>query len=87
MTIAELYNELKSIGVDDSLIYLHGLLGSTDDNDKLSLTIKKGKYSAIWEVYYKERGEKHSVIEFQNETDACEYYLKKSKESQQYAKR
>jgi hypothetical protein len=87
MTIAELYNELKLIGLADSEIYLHGLYGSTDDNEKLSLTIKKGKYSAIWEVYFKERGEKHSVREFQNETDACEYYLKKIKENQQYAAR
>ena len=87
MTIAKLYSELKKIGLDDNSIYLHGLHGSADDNEKLSLTIKKGKYSAIWEVYFKERGEKHSIREFQNETDACEYYLKKTKENQQYARR
>ena len=87
MTIAELYDELKNIGLDDSAIYLHGLHGSTDDNEKLSLTIKKGKYSAVWEVYFKERGEKHSIREFQNETDACEYYLKKTKENEKYGTR
>lgn len=84
MTIAELYLQLKEIGLEDSDIYLHGLHGSTDDNEKLSLTILKGKYSAIWKVYFKERGEQHSVREFNNETDACEYYLRKMKENQKY---
>jgi len=69
-------SELKKIGVVDNKIYLHRLYGSTDDNEKLSMTIKKGKYSAIWEIYFKERGKKHSIIEFNNESEACEYYLK-----------
>ncbi|MGB1038319.1 MAG: hypothetical protein ACPGYY_06695 [Bacteroidia bacterium] len=87
MTLAELYSELKNLGLADGAIYLHGLYGSTDDNEKFSLTIRKGKYSFIWEVYYKERGEKYSIREFQNEKDACQYYLKKIRESQLHAKR
>lgn len=77
MTLSELYENLKEKGIDDRSIYLHGLHGSADDNEKLALTIKKGKYTAIWEVYFKERGEKHSVNEFNDESSACEYYLKK----------
>ncbi len=77
MNLAELYENLKKNGIDDSLIYLHGMHGSTDDTEKLAMTIKRGKYSVIWEVYFKERGEKHSIIEFNNESEACEYYLKR----------
>jgi len=36
--------------------YLHGLYGFTDDNDKLSLTIKRGDLSIEYEVYYREKG-------------------------------
>lgn len=67
MDLNELYEILKENGIDDNSIYLNGLYGSSDDNEKLSLTIKKRKYSIIWEVYYKERGEKHSIWEFQTE--------------------
>ena len=55
MTIEELYNRLKELRVSEDRFYLHGLFGSTDDNDKLALSIKMGKYTAEYEVYYKER--------------------------------
>ena len=87
MELSELYKNLKENGIDDKSIYLHGLYGSSSDDEKLSLTIKKGAYSVIWEVYFKERGEKHSIIEFQNENDACEYYFKKMKENKKYGTR
>ena len=80
MTIEELNNELKTLGVSDDRYYLHGLFGSTDDCDKIALTIKMGKYTAEYEVYYRERGEKHSIRTFTNETDACEYFLNKIKD-------
>ena len=32
-----------------------------------------------WEVYYSERGRKSGLREFQNEEDACEYFLEKVK--------
>ena len=75
MTIEELNSELKNIGVSDDRYYLHGLFGSTDDNDKIAMTIKMGKYTAEYEVYYRERGEKHSSRTFTNEKEACEYVL------------
>ena len=77
MTIQELYGILKSKGVQDEDIYLHGRYGDTNDNMKVAMTIKMGKYTAIWEVYYKEKGEKSSSIEFDNESEACDYYLKR----------
>lgn len=77
MELTELYKSLKQNGIDDNSIYLHGLYGSSNDNEKLSLSIKKGTFSVIWEVYFKERGEKHSIMEFNNESEACEYYLKR----------
>ena len=80
MTIEELNSVLKKIGVSDDRYYLHGLFGSTDDNDKIALTIKKGKYTIEYEVYYRERGEKHSSRTFTAETEACEYMLSKIRE-------
>ena len=80
MTIKELNSELKNIGVSENRYYLHGLFGSTDDNDKIALNVKKGKYTIEYEVYYRERGEKHSVRTFMTETEACEYLLYKIQE-------
>lgn len=73
MTIQELYIKLKELGAPEDRYYLHGLYGSTNDDDKLSLTIKKGTYSVEYEVYFKERGEKHSTRIFANENEACQY--------------
>ena len=80
MTIKELNSELKNLGVSYDRYYLHGLFGSTDDNDKIAMTIKMGKYTAEYEVYYRERGEKHSSRIFTNETEACEYVLNQIQE-------
>lgn len=77
MIIEELYNKLKELGVSDDRFYLHGLFGSTDDNDKLALTIKMGKYTTEYEVYYKERGNKNSSRIFTTEAEACDYLLNK----------
>jgi hypothetical protein len=77
MELSELYKTLKENGISDDSIYLHGLYGSTNDDEKLSLTTRREKYSLIWEIYFKERGSKHSIIKFNNESEACEHYLKK----------
>ena len=61
MTLQELYIKLKKLGVSEHRYYLHGLYGSTNDDDKPALTIKKGVYTVEYETYYKERGEKHSI--------------------------
>lgn len=31
----------------------HGLFGSPDDNGKLAMVVKKGRYFAEYEVYFK----------------------------------
>ena len=71
MTIEELNSELNKLGVSDDRYYLHGLFGSTDDNDKIALTVKKGNYMIEYEVYYRERGEKHSTRTLTTEIEAC----------------
>ena len=81
MTIEELNNELKRIGVSEDRYFLHGLFGSTDDNNKIALTIKKGKYIYEYEVHYKERGEKQSTQTFNSEAEACEYIFNKFKKN------
>lgn len=80
MTIEELNSELKNLGVSDDRYYLQGLFGSSDDNDKIAMTVKMGKYTAEYEVYYTERGEKHSSRTFTSEKEACEYVLSQIQE-------
>jgi hypothetical protein len=79
MKIAELHKKLQESGIPEDRYYLHGLCGSTDDSDKLALTIRKGKYAVEYEVYYKERGEKHSQRIFIREEEACQYIYKRLK--------
>jgi hypothetical protein len=81
MTIQELHIELKTLGIPEDRYYLHGVYGSTNDDDKLSLIIRKGVYSVEYEVYFKERGEKHSTRVFKNEEEACQYMYKRFKEN------
>ncbi|HRP55034.1 hypothetical protein [Agriterribacter sp.] len=83
MTIQELYITLKEFGIPEDKYYLHGLYGSTNDDDKLSLIIRKGVYSVEYEVYFKERGEKHSIRIFTNEDEACQYLYKRLKENKE----
>ncbi|MDF2437061.1 MAG: hypothetical protein K0Q95_1437 [Bacteroidota bacterium] len=77
MTIEQLHNKLTELKIPADQYYLHGLYGSTDDNEKVSLTMKRGKYTIEYEVYFRERGEKHSIQNFTDESEACNYMLKK----------
>ena len=43
MTLAELHNKLKELEIPENTYYLNGIYGSSDDNDKIALTIRKGK--------------------------------------------
>ncbi len=81
MTIEQLYNSLTELKIPPDKYYLHGIYGSTDDNDKLALTIKRAKYAIEYEVYFKERGEKSSTRTFLSEDEACDYLFKKIKDS------
>lgn len=75
MTISELYGQLQLLGIPEEWYYLHGLYGSTDDNDKIALVVKGNNC----EVYFKERGQKQSEKIFQTEKEACNYLLKELK--------
>ena len=77
MTIEDLHNKLTALKIPADQYYLHGLYGSPDDNDKVSLTIKRGKYTLEYEIYYREKGEKHSIQTFTDENEACNYILNK----------
>lgn len=77
MTLNDLHLALQSKGIDENSYYIHGLFGSSDDSDKLAMTIIVAKYSIIYKIYYKERGEQHSVYEFNDETEACRFFYKK----------
>ena len=81
MNLNELHIKLRELGISEDRYYLHGLYGSTNDDNKLSLIIKKGMHTTEYEVYFKERGEKHSVRLFATEDDACQYIYKRLKEN------
>ena len=80
LTLESLHKKLNNLGITTEQYYLHGLFGSTDDNDKLSLTITKGKETLEYEIYYKERGEKHLKDIFTTEEEACKYILSQFQE-------
>jgi hypothetical protein len=73
-----LHERLKSHGISEDNYHLLGLFGSSSDDEKISLNIKRGEYTIVFETYYKERGEKHSVTEFNDIDEACDYIFKKA---------
>lgn len=73
MEFEDLHFKLKELGIPETDYYLHGLYGSTDDNDKIALTILKGKHGLEYEVYFKEKGSVHSLKQFSNKNEACLY--------------
>ena len=77
MTIQELHNKLAELQIPEDRYYLHGLYGSSDDNDKIALTIRNCKCTIEYETYFKERGEKHSIRTFTNEDEVSNWILKK----------
>jgi len=83
MNLNELHLKLRELGISEDRYYLHGLYGSTNDENKLALIIKKGKQTTEYEVYYKERDEKHLVRLFTTEDDACQYIYERLKENKE----
>lgn len=77
LKLQQLHNRLVGSGIPEQWYRLHGLFGSTDEDDKLSLEVKKGKYTIEYEVYYKERGEKSSIRTFSDLEQACNYLYDK----------
>ena len=71
MTVAQLEKELKMMGIPKELysIMVGGL-----PNEKLCI-VKED----TWQVYYSERGNKSGLKIFETESDACEFFLRKTK--------
>lgn len=86
MTIEELHCKLVELQIPEDSYYLHGLYGSPDDNDKIALTIRKGKYTIEYETYFKERGEKQAIKTFTNEDEVANWLLKKLVTEQEFWK-
>ncbi len=86
MTIEQLHLKLKDLEVSSDNYYLHGLYGSTNDDNKPALVIKMGDYTAEYEVYFKERGVKYSWKTFFSEKEACEFLLNHFLESRELKK-
>ena len=68
-------SELKSVlakrGVNDK----YYSIGKEKENR--FCIVRRGFFSFHWEVYHFERGERGVISKFDNENDACEYYLKR----------
>ncbi len=73
LKIFELHKRLQELGIQESQYYLHGLYGSTSDEERLSLTIRKNGNVVEYLTYFKERGEIHSERIFYNEEEACQH--------------
>jgi hypothetical protein len=80
MTISELHIKLQELNIPIDRYYLHGLYGSTDDNDKTALIMRMGKYTVEYEVYFKERGQKTSSRIFTSEDQVCNYLFRQIKD-------
>ncbi|MEM7548058.1 MAG: hypothetical protein AAF363_00180 [Bacteroidota bacterium] len=74
MTLKELHLKLKSLNIPEDQYCLHGLFGSANDDEKLSITIRKKKYNYEYEVYYKERGLRSFSRIFNSEEEATVYF-------------
>ncbi|WP_207431313.1 hypothetical protein [Sabulibacter ruber] len=75
MNIAQLHEVLQKLKIPADQYYLHGLFGSSDDHEKLALSIKRVKHTLAFEVYFKEKGQKHLIRAFTTEDEACRYFL------------
>jgi hypothetical protein len=68
------YNRLKELSISDQILSARTFGSLTTANDNQLLSIKMGKYTAEYEVYYKERGnKKHSSRIFMTEAEACDF--------------
>ncbi len=84
MTLEDLFKKLTDIGVPEDKYYLHGLFGSTDDNQKLGLRIFKVNDRIKYQIYFKERGEVSWTRDFDSEDEACRDMFQKLKDEQTF---
>ena len=71
MTVVELERKLNQMGIPSDL---YSVMTGGLPNEQLCIAKDES-----WQVYYSERGHKSGLREFETETEACEYFLRKIK--------
>lgn len=86
LQLEKLYLKLTKLGTPEEDYYLHGLYGSTSDNNKLAMIVKKGEYFVEYEIYYKEKGQKDVIQVFTDFDLASDYFIKQLNQSRKDSK-
>ena len=73
--LEKLYFRLKALGIPEESYYLQGLYGSSTDDYKLALVMRKENNSIDYEMYFKENGEKHVIQVFTDFDIAANYFI------------
>ena len=84
MKIEQLYKKLIENNISSDKYYLHGLFGSSDDNERLGLKIFKDSNRIKYQIYFKERGQVTSSCDYDSEDEACEVMFRKLKDEQTF---
>jgi hypothetical protein len=84
MKIEQLYKKLTENNISSDKYYLHGLFGSSDDNERLGLKIFKDSDRIKYQIYFKERGQVTSSWDYDSEDEACEVMFRKLKDEQTF---
>lgn len=75
MNFEQTYKELCQLEIPEDRYYLHGIYGSTSDEDRLALTAKQGEFTIEYEIYFRESGVIGSIRTFTNENQATDYFI------------
>ena len=73
--LKKLYFRMKALGIAEESYYLQGLYGSKTDDNKLALVLNEENNSTEYEMYYKEKGEKHVIQVFTDFDIASNYFI------------
>jgi hypothetical protein len=60
------------------------LYGSTSDNNKLAMIVKKVEYSVEYEIYYKGKGQKDVIQVFTDFDLTSDYFIKRLNKSRRH---
>lgn len=75
LQLEKLYFRLKALGVPEESYYLQGLYGSKSDDYTLALVMREGKNTTEYEMYYKEKEQKHVIQVFTDFEIASNYFI------------
>lgn len=73
--IEKLYFRMKVLGIPEESYYLQGLYGSPTDEYKLALLIREGDDATEYEMYFKEKDQKHVIQVFTDFDIAANYFI------------